>query len=125
MYERFAMKGFSQGAALPGLVFDTNTVMKDLLALYSDPSVDVGFVDPNPPADGDGKGLLHYQGSLETDVAETEFLKYWHKLKLPAETMQNYKRNGPEDATHGKEANKVDMESRTTIRNVVSRSHST
>lgn len=95
MYERFAMKGFSQGAAPAGLVFDTNTVMKDLLALYRDPSVDIGFVDPNPRPDGDGKGLLYYQGNLETDAAETDFLKCWHKLKLTAETMQNYKRNGP------------------------------
>lgn len=94
MYQRFAMKRFSMGAPSAGVVFDTNTVLKDLLAFYRDPSVDIAFVDPNPPADGDGKGLLHYQGNLETDDTDPSPLAYWRKLKLTAETMQKYKREG-------------------------------
>lgn len=93
-YQRFEMENFTISAVPAGAIHDVNTVFTNLLAFYRDPSVEIDFIDPNPPPPGARNRKVATNHELRSINGDLTPLEYWRKLKRERNTWQESQRGG-------------------------------
>lgn len=88
MHSRLSMHGWAIRDTRAGHVTDVGSALENLLALYRDPSVEIRYIDANPPPPEPSEDS---RSKRRARVDEAPALAYWRKLRAIADEMFSHK----------------------------------